>query len=143
MNEVVENAIALKKNTILQKNIAVQSANLPVVIGKKALLNQLVRNLLNNAIKFAEKDNPIVKIGMDRTDDKLIFYFSNNGHEIPEEERLSIFKLFQQSGDTPTDNKTGIGLSICKRIIDLHNGNIWVESNEWQGTTIKFTIGMS
>jgi PAS domain S-box-containing protein len=143
MNEVVENAIALKKNTILQKNIAVQSANLPVVIGKKALLNQLVRNLLNNAIKFAEKDNPIVKIGMDRTDDKLIFYFSNNGHEIPEEERLSIFKLFQQSGDTPTDNKTGIGLSICKRIIDLHNGNIWVESNEWQGTTIKFTIGTS
>ncbi len=111
---------------------------LPVIKGDKFRLQQLFQNLLSNAIKYTDKEEGLVVI--DCVSDGIYWEFSvqDNGVGIDEKYFKKIFKVFQVLEEG--ENSTGVGLSIVKKIIDLYNGKIWLESTKNIGTTFYFTL---
>jgi signal transduction histidine kinase len=113
--------------------------DLPPVYGDHTRLVEVVQNLLDNAIKFSDtRDDPCIEIGA-RMDGKTIFYIRDNGIGIKPEFHERVFGLFNKLD--PNADGTGIGLALVKRIIEVHGGRIWIESNEsGAGTTFCFTL---
>ncbi|EDP96943.1 PAS domain S-box protein [Kordia algicida OT-1] len=111
---------------------------LPVVKGDPTKFQQLFQNLMSNAIKFCDKDNGIVEI--DVVEEPSFYQFSvrDNGIGIDKKFHDRIFKIFHSLNKSK--ESTGIGLSIVKKIVDLYEGNIWLESELGEGTTFFFTI---
>lgn len=116
-----------------------------VLVGDPVRLGQIVTNLLSNAIKFTQQGKVILSCkSVQKYDEKLCFKFSvqDTGIGIPKDKVRTIFESFKQV-DSSTTRKfggTGLGLSITKQLVDLHHGNIWVESEEGEGTTFSFKI---
>ncbi len=111
---------------------------LPFIKIDKFRLHQLFQNLIDNAIKYSNNERGIVVIDAVERKTCWEFSISDNGPGIPEKYHDKIFKIFQTLGDE--NSSTGVGLSIVKKIIDLHAGEIWVRSKENEGTTIYFTL---
>jgi PAS domain S-box-containing protein len=113
--------------------------DLPQVYGRPSLLSELFANLIHNAVKFNDKDKPVVEVGWKphRTDTHL-FWVRDNGPGIPPEYLEKIFQLFEQLDRTKEG--TGAGLAICRRIVEEHGGRIWAESQVGQGATFYFTL---
>ncbi len=136
LNVLVEN---LKKILFIPENVSVQIVNkLPIVLGDKTKFQQLFQNLISNAVKFCDKEIGLVTISM--TEKKSFFEFSikDNGIGIEKKYHKKIFKIFNSLQESKTSN--GIGLSIVKKIIELYDGEIWLESLPNKGTTFFFTI---
>ncbi|MFK8058777.1 MAG: ATP-binding protein [Polaribacter sp.] len=121
------------------KNINLIIPNkLPIVQGNHHRFEQLFKNLIDNAIKFNNKEEIIVEIGFKETNNYWEFYVKDNGKGISEQYYKKIFTAFQK---LENDYKsTGIGLSIVKKIIDLYKGEIWLESELNIGSTFYFSI---
>ncbi len=119
------------------KGQIVTDTPLPEVYGDIQKIRQLYQNLIENAIKYAKKDEiPQIHLGYDQQ--KGAFYVSDNGIGIPEEYKDKIFDVFKKvSGES---KGSGIGLSIVKRITEIHHGHIWIESKPEIGTTFFFTL---
>ncbi len=102
-------------------------------------IKQVISNLFSNAIKFADQDSEILVTFEDKAD-KVLISIHNQGVQIPPDELLTIFDPFIQSSLTKTGaGGTGLGLHICQKIINYHEGEIWAEENS-QGATIKFYL---
>ena len=114
---------------------------LPTIKYEKIRITQLFTNLITNAIKYNDKEKPIIEVGCDDSSDKKEFkcYVKDNGKGIPREFREKIFGLFQRL-DADEQEGTGAGLTICKKIVESHRGSIWLESTAGQGSTFYFTI---
>ncbi|WP_373523595.1 CheR family methyltransferase [Aquiflexum sp.] len=102
------------------------------------LFKRLVTNLISNSIKYRSERNPQIKITCIDLLGKVIFSVSDNGIGIPQNQFENIFKIFKTI--KPNEDSNGIGLSVCKKIVEFHGGKIWVDSTEGEGTTIKFEI---
>ncbi|GGD41554.1 PAS domain-containing sensor histidine kinase [Muriicola marianensis] len=111
---------------------------LPTLEADATKMHQLFQNLIGNAVTNIDKEEGIVAIGVREEKDHWEFYVRDNGVGIPEEYHEKIFKIFQSIGNE--ERSTGIGLSIVKKIIDLYQGEIWLESEVGQGTTFFFTL---
>lgn len=111
---------------------------LPKVFGNDFRYKQLFQNLIQNAIKYNDKENISVEIGNSETDDEILFYIKDNGVGIPEQYHTKVFNIFAKLENN--DPSSGIGLSIVKKIIEFYNGTVWLESQEGIGTTFYFTI---
>lgn len=111
---------------------------LPIVKGDPTKFQQLFQNLLSNAIKFSNKDKGIVEIDVIEEPSFYQFSIKDNGIGIEKKFHDRIFKIFQSLNRTK--ESTGIGLSIVKKIVDLYEGIIWLESEPGEGTTFFFTI---
>ncbi|GEJ34332.1 putative two-component system sensor histidine kinase [Flavobacterium psychrophilum] len=111
---------------------------MPKIVGNDITLKQLFQNLIQNAIKYNDKEMGFVEIGSKENDNEIEFYIKDNGIGIKERYQDKIFNLFSKLENT--DQSSGIGLSIVKKIIDLYQGKIWLESQETIGTTFYFTI---
>ncbi len=111
---------------------------LPVVKGDKVRLQQLFQNVLNNAIKYNDKEKGMVTISCAQNDDYWEFAIADNGPGIPEKYHHKIFQIFQTLDDK--NESTGVGLSIVKKIVELSEGEIWLDSKEGVGTTFHFTL---
>jgi len=98
----------------------------------------LFKNLISNAIKFNDKANPIIDIGFKEVDGKEVFFVKDNGIGIPKEFQGKILQLFQRL--SKKEPGTGIGLAICKNIVEKYNGEIWIESDKGKPTTVFFTL---
>ncbi|TDN87982.1 multi-sensor signal transduction histidine kinase [Salegentibacter sp. 24] len=108
--------------------------------GDRRMLLQLWSNLLSNALKYSEHaENPKVEIGSFPKDTKNVFYIKDNGTGIADVDRKKIFKLFSRSSKNSFKG-TGIGLAIVARIIEKHNGEIWIESTPGSGSTFFFHL---
>ncbi len=121
---------------IIETNAEIAVEELPTLQADYDQLGQLFQNLLKNAIEHGGEETSI-EIKAEKTASGYQFAVSDDGPGIPENEQDTIFGLFDKGGDSAG---TGIGLAVCQRIVNRHNGEIWVESTEGEGTTFYFTI---
>jgi PAS domain S-box-containing protein len=129
---------------IHESGVELSAGELPVVMGDAEQLAQLFQNLLSNAIKFASEDRrPQVVVSARRIGPLWEFSVADNGVGIPQEYAARVFDIFERVDRDERSPGTGIGLAICKRIIDRHQGRIWVESASGEGCTIHFTLPAS
>jgi light-regulated signal transduction histidine kinase (bacteriophytochrome) len=115
--------------------------NLPVIKASKTSIRQVFQNLISNAIKYHKKNvAPNIKISAEELPAYWQFSFSDNGIGIDPIFFDKIFILFQRLHHRDEYSGTGIGLAICKKIIEAHKGQIWVDSEPGKGSTFYFTI---
>ncbi|GAB7080462.1 ATP-binding protein [Megalodesulfovibrio paquesii] len=116
------------------------SRDLPEILGDPDRLVQVVINLLSNAVKFTDAGHVRLRAAMDRG--QIRVDVQDTGMGISPEDRDKVFEKFKQVGDTLTDKPTGtgLGLTICKQIVEHHGGTIWVESEQGKGSTFSFTL---
>ncbi len=132
--------------TALQGRIAERSAavvvvgKLPTVTGDPAQLSQLFLNLIGNAIKYNRDEHPRVEISARRDGDRWVFRVADNGIGIGPQYHEQIFRIFTRLHTRDEYEGTGIGLALCRRILERHRGRIWLESSEGNGTSIFFTL---
>jgi light-regulated signal transduction histidine kinase (bacteriophytochrome) len=101
----------------------------------------LFQNLMSNAIKFRTKDNPVIHIRAKEEDSHWLFTIKDNGIGIPTEYADRVFVIFQRLHTRQKYPGTGIGLAVCKKIVERHGGKVWLEQNaDGPGTTFFFTI---
>lgn len=137
LNEIVENVKVLLRNEIQTSGATIIYESLPKVKGGRMLLNQLMQNLISNSIKYNDSENPVVEIGaiQKQKEGTVQVYVKDNGLGIKEKDFERIFLVFQRGENAMGIEGTGMGLAICKRIVDIHKGKVWVESDR-TGTTM-------
>ena len=146
VSEIIERAIAA--TSVLSQNSGLKiirkiDPNLPTVIGDRDRLMQVAINLLSNAIKFTDRGSVTCKAACQ--DDELTISIIDTGIGLAEDDLEKVFEKFKQVGEVMTDKPkgTGLGLPICKQIIEHHGGRIWAERNAEQGSTFSFTLPLS
>lgn len=127
-------------HTIAETEANVIVSSLPVVVGDAAMLRQLLQNLVANAIKFRGESTPRVEVSSTVHDDAWSVSVKDNGIGVPAAQHERIFEAFRRLHSEREFPGTGIGLAVCKRIVDRHGGRIWVESELGQGTNVRFTL---
>lgn len=140
LNRVVDDVLANLKTSIEETKAVVTRDPLPTVQGDASQLGQLLQNLLGNAIKFHGAEAPRIHVGADWKDNHWVFRVTDNGIGIAPEYFERIFIIFQRLCKNDEYPGTGIGLAVCKKIVDRHGGRIWVESAQGQGATFYFTL---
>jgi PAS domain S-box-containing protein len=126
---------------ISSNNAVITTEKLPVVKAYPTELKILFQNLIANAIKFRKKDiPPKIHISSSKTGSVWGFEIKDNGIGIAEEDQEKVFHMFKRLHSRQEYEGTGIGLAYCKKIVELHNGNIYIESQPGAGSSFKFTI---
>jgi light-regulated signal transduction histidine kinase (bacteriophytochrome) len=136
----LERAMANLKMAIDEASATVEYDSLPKIRGDETQLTQLFQNLLGNALKFRGERSPEIKIGAEQRDGHWVFSVRDNGIGIDPQYSDRIFKVFQRLHTRDQYPGSGIGLAICKKIVERHGGQIWVDSQLGEGSTFRFTI---
>jgi PAS domain S-box-containing protein len=137
--KILEEAVGNVKIAIGESHAVITHDPLPVINGDTEQLVRVFQNLINNAIKFRSRDVPRIHVSAQQKDRAWVFSFRDNGIGIDKEYQDRLFVLFRRLHG-PEYSGTGIGLAVCKRIIERHGGKIWVESEPGRGLTFFFTI---
>jgi PAS domain S-box-containing protein len=141
MGEIIEHALKLIGTLFKESGATITTGQMPMVEGEMSLLVQLLQNLLQNSIKFAQKNiKPILEFSVESVGNKMIFALKDNGRGIEKNNLPKVFGLFYRIHEENNTEGLGLGLSLCKRIVELHGGEIWVESQVNQGTTLYFSL---
>jgi len=142
LEEVIERATAATSSLYEQKGLELikEIKELPPIQGDKDRLIQTVINLISNAVKFTDQGS--ITCRAQATGNEIIVSIIDTGLGIAQEDLSKVFEKFKQVGDTLTDKPkgTGLGLPICRQIVEQHNGHIWVESEIGKGSTFSFAI---
>jgi PAS domain S-box-containing protein len=136
----VKQAIANLKLSIAESQATITWDELPEIVADSTQLTQLFQNLISNAIKFRSADPPTIHISAVSQAENWLFRVQDNGIGIEPQYADRIFVIFQRLHNRTEYPGTGIGLAICKKIIERHDGNIWIESEPGKGSTFCFTI---
>ncbi len=138
--ESVKNALTNLRASLEESGATVQVDLPPTIRADGVQLTQLYQNLIANALKFRSDKPPAVQIGARKEPDGWRFWVRDNGIGIEPQYAERIFLIFQRLHTRQKYPGTGIGLAICKRIVERHGGKIWVESQPGQGSTFYFTL---
>jgi signal transduction histidine kinase len=141
-NTVVESAITNLHAAIEESGAQVFYAKLPAVVADRSELVQLFQNLIGNAIKFRSSAPPKVRITAEKKKREWLFSIADNGIGIDPQHAELIFVIFKRLHTHAEYPGSGIGLAICKKIVERNSGRIWVESEPGHGSTFKFTFPM-
>ncbi|TAE58266.1 MAG: GAF domain-containing protein [Nostocales cyanobacterium] len=136
----LEKALSNLRNRISETHTTITHDPLPAIMADGTQIMQLFLNLIGNAIKFRSYEPPQIHIGAERLEDDWLFSVRDNGIGIDPQFSDRIFIIFQRLHTRDEYPGTGMGLAICKKIIECHRGKIWVESQLGQGATFYFTI---
>ena len=143
-NLIVQDILTDLELIIKENNASIYYKNLPKVFGLEVELKQLFQNLISNGLKFKNKDiSPEIEINVIDKSDYWLFSVKDNGIGMDEKHFKRVFVIFQRLNNRKLYSGTGIGLSICRKIVDLHNGDIWIESELGKGSVFNFTIKKS
>ena len=134
-------ALANLRGRIAETGAEISYNPMPTIVADSTQLMQLFQNLLGNAIKFRKKDEaPRIHVGVQRQEDSWLFSVQDNGIGIDPQFADRIFVIFQRLHTRDEYPGSGMGLAICKKIVECHRGQIWVESELGKGATFFFTI---
>ncbi|MEO8822894.1 MAG: PAS domain S-box protein [Ginsengibacter sp.] len=140
LNVVMEYVKKVLEVEINKTHAVIKVNPLPAIKLNSSLINQLFVNLITNALKYHDQNPPEIEIGCNEDREKWVFYVKDDGIGIDPKFFEKIFVIFQRLHSKSEYSGTGIGLAICKKIIDIHKGKIWVESLPEKGSTFYFTI---
>lgn len=140
LNLVVQSALINLQNTVRESDAQVQYGRLPSIVGDHSQLAQLFQNLIGNAIKFRGNEPPRITISAEKEDREWVFSVADNGIGISPEYAETIFVIFKRLHTREEYSGSGIGLAICKKVVEHHGGRIWVESQPGKGSTFKFAL---
>ncbi len=143
VTDVIERATAATASLFESKKLNLLreiESDLPAITGDRDRLIQVVINLISNAVKFTDAGS--ITCSVHRSGAELVVSVTDSGIGIAPDDQPKVFEKFKQVGDTLTDKPkgTGLGLPICKEIIEYHGGRIWVESEPGKGSTFSFTL---
>ena len=139
-DSAVAEALQNLQAAIAESGAVVLHDPLPTVTGNAVQLQQVFQNLIGNAIKFRGHDAPVIQIEAKRQGADWLFSVQDNGIGIASEQRDGIFTIFRRLHTRTEYPGNGIGLAICKKIIEQHGGKIWVETHPGPGTIFRFTV---
>jgi light-regulated signal transduction histidine kinase (bacteriophytochrome) len=151
-NKALEKALVNLKTAIDESNAMITAGSLPVVIADESQLTRLLQNLVGNAVKYRGSGKPEIQIAVEHIDDisrneagrprrpGWLFSIKDNGIGIEQKYFDRIFQAFERLHSRKEYPGTGMGLAICKKIVERHGGSIWVSSEPGIGSTFYFTI---
>ena len=139
-NEVVNNVRSMLQLKITEEKATLNLKPLPVIQAIQPQMQQLFLNLMGNALKYRNSKPLNIEVGCEDREELWQFYVKDNGMGIDPKFFNKIFIIFQRLHNKSEYSGTGIGLSVCKKIVKQHGGNIWVESAPGKGSTFYFTI---
>lgn len=140
MKRILQQTLGDLETAIHENGAIVTSDPMPALRAQPAQMHQLLQNLLSNAIKFHGTVTPRVHVSARRDGEEWIFGVKDNGIGIDSRYQDQIFKIFQRLHNRTEYPGTGIGLAICKKIVERHGGRIWVESTPGEGATFLFSL---
>jgi PAS domain S-box-containing protein len=141
VNDLVQHALQNLNSSLDISKAKVNIQNeVGTIFGDRVQLIQLIQNLISNALKFTDADQPQIEITCKAENGHVQFSISDNGIGISKADMPKVFDIFRRLHTKKEYPGTGIGLAICKKIVDRHNGRIWPESEPGKGTTFYFTI---
>jgi light-regulated signal transduction histidine kinase (bacteriophytochrome) len=140
MNDVVRRTTQILQDSIKSSHAEIRVSHLPTIFGVKTQLEQIILNLITNALKYRRHIPPVITI--EAAEDTLYWKFSVRDNGIGIEPRFfdKIFVIFQRLNNESQHRGSGLGLAICKKIAEGHKGSIWLESTMDTGSTFHFTI---
>lgn len=141
LDEIIKEIVQDLSLIISESKADIAWQDLPNIMAYKVEIRALLQNLITNAIKFRRPGHPPrIRIGHKRVNDEQQFFVQDNGIGIEAKYQDKIFQMFQRLHSQSEYIGEGIGLALCKKIVDLHQGNIWYENNPDQGVTFFFTL---
>lgn len=135
-----QRAVTNLSAAIEECNATVTHDRLPAVMGNLSQMAQVFQNLIGNAIKFRSETSPLIHVSADQGEGEWIFSVRDNGIGIDEQFSERIFKMFERLHSQAEYPGTGIGLTICKQVVERHGGRIWVKSQPAKGSIFFFSI---
>ena len=138
-NDVLKQALGNLQVAIQESGAVVTFNELPVVMANTGQLRHLFQNLIGNAIKFRSASSPVIHVRSESKGSKWVFSVTDNGIGIAQEHSEVVFAVFRRLHTRTEYDGNGIGLAICKRIVEQAGGKIWIESQATPGTEVKFT----
>lgn len=138
LSEVFQDVVGTFNGT-MEADARMTCDPLPVVVGDRSQLSQLLQNLIGNALRYRGEQSPRVHVSAKREDNRWVVSVQDNGIGIRPEHHKRIFEIFSRL-QSDGDSGSGIGLAICRRVVERHGGNIWVSSDFGKGSTFHFTL---
>ncbi|WP_339106302.1 ATP-binding protein [Haloterrigena salinisoli] len=140
LDDVLDDVLTDLQFRIEESNAEIERESLPMVEGDRSQLRQVFQNLLTNAIDYSGDGAPRIDISAERDGSTWIISVSDNGIGIDPSDAERIFGIFERLHSIDEQTGSGIGLAVCKRIIERHDGTIWVDSKPGSGSTFSFTL---
>lgn len=138
--KVVSTIINDHRSAIIERNAHVEYSNLPELKMAPSHISMVLTNLISNAIKYNQAEHPMVHVYSHESDTEFILTVADNGIGISEEYHRQIFEIFRRLHTADTYEGTGVGLAICKKIVENYSGRIWVESEPGKGSKFCFSL---
>ena len=141
VKQITADVIKQLKPLIESTKAEINIAEMPEVHADRELLNLLMYNLIDNALRFHKKGKkPVIDIGCDKFEGKILFCVRDNGIGIAKKYHEKIFEMFERLNRVDEYPGNGLGLAICRRVVEMHGGKIWVESLPGLGSSFYFTL---
>jgi light-regulated signal transduction histidine kinase (bacteriophytochrome) len=140
LTDIVAHARQRLSAVIEERNAVLEVDELPVVRCDRTMMVQLIQNLVGNGIKFQQRNPPLVQVRGSRGDSEWVISVQDHGIGIKPEHFEGIFKIFHRLHSSEEFEGSGIGLAICEKIVHMHGGRIWVDSEFGKGATFHFSL---
>ena len=140
MNSIVDNIITNIAHTIETKKVVLEIESLPTIIVDETKVTLVLKNLIENGIKYNQTESPLIHVGYEDNSENHIFYVKDNGIGIEKEYHEMIFEMFKRLHNKEDYEGTGIGLAFCEKVIHQHGGKIWLDKSDDDGSIFKFSI---